>query len=176
MVFTPGIQEKITDQSAYIGCIAMEPNGMRRARRAINLVDASGNSVVNSGNNPSTMKIQARGDGSANKVLVDGPITNEGELYKFECTFYSGRDENFMTQIDAGGYTGANVSIPGDDDRRVWSPTSGSTSYYGNGFFYGFLRSGGFQITWKDGGSGTLTLEVQDLTRNRAIPVQPVHR
>ncbi len=102
-------------------------------------------------------------------IDVPGPMADDGMVYTLRMTFENMskvlNDLTRFNSLDLGGYTGGTVmEIEGGCGFR-------EPAYAPNNLAY--MQSGRFRITWKDAGGGSLTVEVQDLTRNLSVPYAP---
>ncbi|HLA39398.1 MAG TPA: hypothetical protein VJ417_05335, partial [Candidatus Glassbacteria bacterium] len=107
----PVLDEKLLqDFSVYIKVIDMGPNGERAGRRTTALVDASGNVIAD----PRQFIVRHYGDHSDGKISFAGGLSDDGVSYEARGQFhttYRGNDGSFHTQMDLGGYAGADVGF-----------------------------------------------------------------
>ncbi len=164
----PIISEKMTEDFT-VGLQVLnklEPNGNRCGRRYLALVDASGNII-----DDSAPFVNVRGGHNPGPTVYNAGMSSDGAAYSVTGAHFGGRGNDFHTQIDGGGYSGADFGIhksrwgwDGYDDQR--------SSYTGNSIFQGLARAGEFVITWSSGGSG-VTVSVEDNTHGRSVPFSP---
>ena len=163
ITLTPVIDEKITqDFSVYLGCTDWGPNGYRAGRRYVSLLDASGNVLDNS-----APHLRARSGGGNSKVAFNGGMSSDGATYALAGQFDSQRTGTFQTQIETGGYTGADVGFAA----LRWG-MSVSNPYYSDEAWVALVRTGQYKISWKSSGSG-VSVDVVDNVRGVNIPFSP---
>ncbi|HLA39454.1 MAG TPA: hypothetical protein VJ417_05620, partial [Candidatus Glassbacteria bacterium] len=74
----------------------------------------------------------------------------------------------FHTQMDLGGYAGADVGFMAG----TWGFEPSGLNYSGNGTWQGFARTGRYVITWQSSG-GNVTVQVNETVRGKAVPFSP---
>jgi len=167
--FTPGINEKITsDQTIYIACTALAPNGNRAGRRYIALVNGSGGVLDDPGHDLRNMYTTVRG-GWTNALVFQGGLSSDGATYSLSATFDNGRTGGSWIQVDSL-YTGGKVWI--NTSSSDWT-TLALPPYSGTGNYQALMRTGAFEITWKDAGGGMLSVDVHDRVQNKSLAFSP---
>ena len=167
LVFTPVIAEKITQAfTVYLNCTGWGPNGYRAGRRYVEMTDASGN-VIDA---PASFIVARTGSGKGmDKLTFNGGMSSDGAAYSILSTWaQASRNGSVHSQIDAGGYTGATVSVMAGQ----WGFSPQGVTFTGSGTWQPMIRSGRYQITWTTSGSD-LTLQVQDLVRGNTLAFSP---
>jgi hypothetical protein len=166
----PIISEKITTElSMGLVCTDWGPNGYRAGRRYIALTNSSGSIidesapfiVVHSGNDAGRLPVryhyQVEDDGATLALTADFISTRGGE------------GGNMHTQIDLGGFSGADVNYQYEE----WGGFSdGGMVWTGSRSLFTFVKSGEVTVTFASGGDG-ITATVVNTTRGETIPFSP---
>ncbi|MCE5270471.1 hypothetical protein LLH00_04230 [bacterium] len=164
--FVPVNNEKITaDKTISISVTGMNsydmgcPGNYPAGTRELALTDGAVTTL--------SQTLKGGGDNVQSATFL-GPVDTDGVGYSVETSFQGLTNVSVWNRvyfdIDPGMYTGGDLYLPsargcGVTVDRGTSPTN-----------VGFVRSGVFEIVWKDAGGGDLTLEVTDLTRGIPVP------
>jgi len=153
------------DRTLYLTCSGMDAYDLECPGRIMGGVRSV---EMSEGSFTSAAKTIEGGAADEQECLFQGPVSNAGIDYALTMSFqglsYANIRNSLYYYIDPGTYTGGELYLPSargcgiDVDPGAW-PTNPA-----------YVRSGQFQVTWKDAGGGELTLEVKDLTRNIDVP------
>jgi hypothetical protein len=100
---------------------------------------------------------------------LNGPIDDYGASYALSADFQSIYPGNWRTNMlhsfDQGGYSGGELGIYNSVEAALPTTFGAYTPVMMN-----YYRTARYTITWRDAGSGNLTVEVVDQTRGVTLP------
>ena len=94
-------------------------------------------------------------------------MSSAGPSYTIQTQFNNGRTGSGFLQLDKGGWAGT-AQVRGANS---WNDLR-NTPVFGS-FYQGLMRSGAYEITWKDAGGGNLAVDVQDRVQNKNLSFSP---
>ncbi len=120
--------------------------------------------------------VRRRAQSVTNAVMkFNGPTDNDGQLYALDADFEYLTNGDYRTglyqKMNIGAFTGSSDTVMAYGT-NTYSTNATTRSYPAGGYtpsHPGQIRAGRFTLTWVDAGSGNLTLNVKDVTRDKSL-------